>query len=77
MSRTPVIRVAIVQYRPGGSTYTARCARRDIDVGAQVDVRSAEGDIDVAEVVAIQHERWHCTRLEVVGLVSEVEWDLS
>lgn len=77
MSKTPISRIAVIQYQPGGRTYIASCPRRDINAGDSVEVLSQDGEYTPAEVVAIQHERWHCTRLKVVNLASEVEWDFS
>ena len=73
MSKTPMIRVATIKFSPQGKRYLARCDRRDIGVGDKVEVLAHDGCYENAEVVGIQHERWHCTRINVVNLASEFE----
>lgn len=77
MSKTPFARIAIIKYSPQGKTYAASCPRRDIGVGAQVEVEAHDGTCAEADVVAIQHERWLCTRLKIKHLASEVDWSFD
>lgn len=74
--RQPQVRIAVVKYSPGGSTYVARCPRRDIDVGARVWVLKRDSLWLQAQVAGIQHERWACGD-EVRMLDEEMEFEFD
>ena len=69
-------RIAIVKYSRYGKCYPARCLRGDVQIGDQVVVLDSRGYLKDAEIVGIQHERWHC-RDVVVGSASEDRWSFS
>jgi hypothetical protein len=74
--RNPLIRVAHIKYSPQGSIYSARCDRRDIEPGNEVEVLFKGDTYQRAEVVGISFERWQC-RDVVLNLVSEVRWIMN
>lgn len=77
MGSEKLVRVAFVRYSPNGKAYPARCDRRDIVVGDEVDVlmRAESDDAYYMDGVVdrIELHRWHCT-CRVENLVNEVEY---
>lgn len=80
MTRANLVRVAFVRYSPQGKSYAARCDRRDIVEGHEVEVvKWAESDDAhylIGVIDRIEFHRWHCT-WRVENLVSDVEYSIT
>ncbi|MDY0961597.1 hypothetical protein [Massilia sp. CFBP9026] len=65
MARTPLVRIAYVQFGPGGKSYPTRCHRPDIGAGQAVTVLMRAGTpgeywMD-GFVTDIGFQRWSCS----------------
>ena len=74
--KQPMIRVAMVQYSPRGKAYPARCERRDIGAGDEVELVTRDGRQERVMVVDISHHRWGCGDY-VRRLASEADWGFA
>lgn len=72
MKRPKMIRVAFIRYSRNGKVYCARCDRRDISSGDQVEVLTSDGTYLDATVVDVVFRRWGC-KDTVVNLSNEVQ----
>lgn len=80
MSRTPLARIAYVQFSPQGKSYPLACEREDIGPGDEVDVCMFVGTPKAFNmdgvVTSIAYERWEC-RSRVEYLTREVSYTLD
>lgn len=80
MSIAKLVRVAFVRFSPNGKSYPARCDRRDIAEGHEVEVLMRAESEDAyymnGVIDSIEFHRWYCT-CRVENLISEVEYSIS